>query len=75
MIRPVGKIPRVCPGKTKVAASAAAADADAPFEVDVSVSLANIPLTNDASVEESSVVMTLPLLSVPERAMLGVRIL
>lgn len=32
-----------------------------------------MPLTNDASLEESSVVISLPLFSVPERAILGIR--
>lgn len=73
MIRPVGKTPSVRPGSTKVAALAAADDAEAPVEVVVLTGLANMPLTNDASLDDSSVVMTLPLLSVPESAMLGTR--
>lgn len=73
MTRPTGKMPRVRPGRTKVAAFAAADDVGAPGDVDDADLIAKMPLTKDASLDDSSVLTACPSLSVPVRAIRGIR--
>ena len=73
MMRPTGKIPRVLPGSAKVAALAAAEAVALLPEVDVTPGNANMPLTKDASLDDSIVVTDFPLGSVPVRVIRGVK--
>ena len=73
MIRPVGKMPSVVPGKTNLPLAAALALAAAAAVVLAAVWSAKTPQRKDASLVESSVVTVEPFCAFPERAIWGDR--